>query len=164
MASINNLMVKNVVNFRGREGDASQGDIYLSGKKLGFWSQDGNGGEDTFEFDENLLKELAEKYKESLSDNFILKKYFDVSMLILQVIELNDFEAIFEKKCKGNGNILIVVDNGIEYSAFTCIDENAKTIKDKIKSLQTKLENSYLGKVDTKVYTFRNKMDFTVVV
>lgn len=46
MASINGLTVKNTTTWLGREGYATQGDLYLGDEKIGFWSQDGNGGED----------------------------------------------------------------------------------------------------------------------
>ena len=53
MASINGISVKGLKKFTGHEGEPlSQGNLYLGGKKIGFWSQDSWGGPDNFRFDQ----------------------------------------------------------------------------------------------------------------
>jgi len=62
MTEISGVTIKNVRKFIGMEGEAYQGSVYLDGKRLGFWSQDGNGGCDRYEFDEKQLMPAAEKH------------------------------------------------------------------------------------------------------
>ena len=62
VASINGVSLKNLKYYVGHEGGCLQGDVYLDGKKLGFWSQDSWGGPDMFEFDETPIVERAKEY------------------------------------------------------------------------------------------------------
>ena len=61
MASLNGVSLKNLKTYAGHEGEpCMQGSVYYNGKKLGFWSQDGHGGPDRFDFNENELKYINE--------------------------------------------------------------------------------------------------------
>lgn len=67
MASINNVTIKSLKNFLGMEGEAWQGNVYIDGKKTGFWSQDAFGAIcDTFDFD---IRALAQKASEWYAKN-----------------------------------------------------------------------------------------------
>lgn len=58
------VTIKNLKTYRGREGEAYQGDVWLNGNKLGFWSQDANGCiSDRFEFDKLTLLESLHKHQ-----------------------------------------------------------------------------------------------------
>lgn len=164
MASINNLMVKNVNYFMTKNGEMCQGDVYLKGKKIGFWSQDGNGGEDNYDFDLGLLTKLAEKYKKKLPHNFVLKEYFDEFMLLHEVVQFNDFEELYKKNISKGYPTTICVTNGLEYQSIGTKDEqNASTIKI-IDEIKEKLSHSYMGDCDVIVYTFKSPFDFTISI
>ena len=62
VASINGVSLKKLSYFVGHEGGCFQGDVYLDGKKLGFWSQDSWGGPDNFEFEQSPIIERAKEY------------------------------------------------------------------------------------------------------
>lgn len=62
VASINGVSLKKLRYFVGHEGGCFQGDVYLDGKKLGFWSQDSWGGADNFEFSQVPIIERAKQY------------------------------------------------------------------------------------------------------
>ena len=64
MASINEIEIKSLKEFKGHEGEPLfQGNIYYKGKKLGFWSQDAHGGIcDNFGFDERILNEEVKRF------------------------------------------------------------------------------------------------------
>lgn len=71
MAKINGFELKNIVNFRGHEGeDLIQGNVYYNDKKIGYYSQDAWGGMDIFDIDYNLPKELKEEIK-NITDNYV---------------------------------------------------------------------------------------------
>lgn len=75
VASINGVSVKKLNFFIGNEGGCFQGDVYLDGKKLGFWSQDFWGGPDNFEFDATPIKERAKEYYSSHPDVDTIRLY-----------------------------------------------------------------------------------------
>ena len=58
MASIAGIQVKGVKTYSGMEGFAEQGNLYMDGKKIGFWSQDADGGDDRYEFDKPESEQL----------------------------------------------------------------------------------------------------------
>ena len=60
MANINNLKVDNINYFNSKNGEMCQADVIFSGKKIGYWSQDGNGGEDDYDFNLSLLTPIAD--------------------------------------------------------------------------------------------------------
>ena len=51
MANINGIEIKAIKTFLGTEGYARQGNVYLDKKKIGFFSEDGNGGCDWIDFE-----------------------------------------------------------------------------------------------------------------
>lgn len=61
-ASINGVSIKNLEYFEGHEGGCYQGNVYLDGKLLGFWSQDSWGGPDNFDFNMFPVTERAKEY------------------------------------------------------------------------------------------------------
>lgn len=75
VASINGVSIKKLKFFIGQEGGCFQGDVYLDGKKLGFWSQDQWGGPDNFDFNEAPLKERAREYYSTHPEVDELKLY-----------------------------------------------------------------------------------------
>ena len=71
MAKIYGFSIKKLNTFMGREGEGSQGDIYYNGKKVGWYSNNADGGMADIKFDgsweqrrdmERLLKEATVKY------------------------------------------------------------------------------------------------------
>lgn len=59
MANINGIEIKAIKTFLGTEGYARQGNVYLDKKKIGFFSEDGNGGCDWIYFEcDKEIKEL----------------------------------------------------------------------------------------------------------
>lgn len=68
MAKMSGVELKNVKYAVGMEGGFFQGNVYLDGKKIGFYSEDGNGGSGWFTGDsegaeEKLLDRIREHYR-----------------------------------------------------------------------------------------------------
>lgn len=68
MAEIKGLTIKGLTRFIGMEGEAFQGNIYLNGKKIGWYSESGDGGCSTFRYDSREDEAKVEA---------IIKKYFE---------------------------------------------------------------------------------------
>lgn len=100
MAKINGVEVKAVKSFIGHEGPCYQGNIYKNGKKLGFWSQDSWGGPDVFEFDESLLDEPFESFKDSFPESYMNKDYIEKGSFIHDILTLKDIEKDCKKEFK----------------------------------------------------------------
>lgn len=61
MAEKYGVKITGLKTWTGMEGPAAQGNIRYNGHLLGFWSQDGNGGCDRYEFDVELLRPAFEE-------------------------------------------------------------------------------------------------------
>lgn len=64
MASIKGIEIKGVKGYQGHEGYCQQGNIYMDGKKIGFYSEDGWGGPPTLDVNS---KELKQELKQRMS-------------------------------------------------------------------------------------------------
>lgn len=117
MASINGVQIKSLKSFTGMEGPAVQGTVYLNGKKLGFWSQDGDGGSDRFEFPESDLKVAVDSYKKSDKVSGNNKKYFDASSFLFEVVKLMDVEKLFKKNTKKYPGFIYATDGVYIYAS-----------------------------------------------
>ncbi|MBP3708293.1 MAG: hypothetical protein J6J36_06775 [Clostridia bacterium] len=126
MASIKGITIKNIVDFKGHEGESlTQCDVYYKGKKVAFFSQDSWGGEDRLDFDYKLSFEkrqelerlFKEKAQEFLNDRLTKgervefyqdhKEMYDVGTMILDLAELKDIEKMYKKILKQGKNCLL---------------------------------------------------------
>ena len=100
MASLNGVSLKNLKTYAGHEGEpCMQGSVYYNGKKLGFWSQDGHGGPDRFDFDERLLEIPFLTWKSALTKS----EYYDclhIESFLAVISSLNNVEKWAKKSIK----------------------------------------------------------------
>lgn len=117
MASIKGVTIKSVKTAMGMEGPFTQGNIYIDGKKAGFWSQDGHGGPDCFDFDESELTKRAKAYLKEHPDvdsMQLLNKSVDEvdfnnlplytkdfiepeSIFLAKILDLSEIEKVYKK-------------------------------------------------------------------
>ena len=117
MASINGVEVKNLKKFVGHEGECEQGNVYLNGKKLGFWSQDSWGGPDMFEFDESALNKACSDFKDGFPDSYKYKDICDSKEVFMgYVTELKDIEGYLKKDYKKGCKTTVLVTDGYHMS------------------------------------------------
>lgn len=69
MAKIYGIELKNIKNFVGHEGLAFQANVYLNGKKVGFYSQDGWGGSGWLEADKENREKITDVINKYYKDN-----------------------------------------------------------------------------------------------
>ena len=125
MARINDVEIKNLKSFMGSEGWCSQGNVYLNRKKLGFWSQDGRGGSDVFEFDESLLSEAAENFKAGFPDTYAYKEFCDAETLMYKLAELKEIETACKKDFRNGYNAVIVVTDSIHQGMLAVASDSS---------------------------------------
>lgn len=121
MARINGICVKDLNRFYGHEGELLwQGNVYLDQKKICFWSQDSHGGPDHFtfesEYDEQLFNQaIAQRNPDKVihggsPDNPFVIDY-DLSMLLFDYVQLEEYEQAFQDAAKdGYTGILVLTD------------------------------------------------------
>lgn len=61
MAEIKGITLKGLTRFVGMEGEAYQGNIYMDGKKIGWFSQSGDGGCSTIDYNNPEIKKVVDK-------------------------------------------------------------------------------------------------------
>lgn len=124
MASINGITVKNLKTFYGHEGEPCfQGNLYLGGKKIGFWSQDAHGAiMDNVDLDSAYSEIYLRKQIEEINKNKAIhgksmsgQDYtieYSVENLMTDLIVLLDEEKAFKQAIKkGYSMIMIVTDS-----------------------------------------------------
>lgn len=148
MASIKGIELKGVRTFRGMEYPINyQGNVYFHGKKLGFWSQDGNGGSDHYEFNTDELDKVAKEYYGEDS-------IYDLDCLLVEVLNLLEYEKEYKKAIKEHFSAFIVISDGYEETAL-------KVPKDKDKEVILKRCDSYIKKFEQRS---RYKEDIKIAV
>lgn len=174
MASINGLKLKNVKTWMGREGKACQGDVYLDNEKICFWSQDGNGGMDTFDF-ERMYSEnsFIEVIKELYKDKPYCYTYggkeckidYDVDLLMADIMDLEETEKTFLKfNTKGFKGILVIENDfyqntiGLDNSHINMTDEQLKA---NFKIYINQFIQKH-GKENIKIEIYRSVKDFDI--
>lgn len=91
MASVNGITLKGLKTFKDHEGaEIFQGNLYIGGKKIGFWSQDAWCGPD--------IVILDEKYdRRKLEECFIRAGYEDLERAMWKLLELKLDEEDWKK-------------------------------------------------------------------
>ena len=125
MAKINGVEIKNLKSFIGHEGTCYQGDVWLNGKKLGFWSQDAWGAIcDTFEFDESALDKVCENFQAGFPDTYEYKEFCkDKETLLNDLVSLKTIEKDLKKDFKKGYKSAIYCTDGFHYSWTSLPDD-----------------------------------------
>ena len=170
MASINGLTIKNPTTWLGREGYATQGDLYLGDEKIGFWSQDGNGGEDRYELEEKysdikLYKVVKQLYKDKVLTSNRISINYDIDLLMSDLLELQEMEKEYRKNFYYNDNTMAVILNPYFRKTIKLPPTN-RNVDDELIKLSIKKEIDKFrkehGSDDIEVKIFRSYKDFDI--
>lgn len=159
MAKINDVQIKNLYEFRGHEGECLlQGDIWCKGKKLGFWSEDANGGIcDNFDFDINLLSDALNDFKEGKPTKDKGLRDIETFLLILSDLTLLEKEANRYFKC--NRNFIVTRVFGEFTPPYYCTADKFQANEDVIRAVNEKIKE-----IHTEPVIFRSRDDFNITV
>ena len=123
MASINGISIKSLNTFKDHEGmDIYQGNVYYKGKKLGFWSQDSWGGEDTICFDKKILAEEVERYRKSYLVEDMYRAIVDLNCLLESIVHLMQDEKLYKKGAREGRATLILASDGFHLVGYSTKD------------------------------------------
>lgn len=144
MSKLNGVELKAIKTFKGHEGETCyQGNLYLNGKRLGFWSQDSWSGMDIFDFDESTLNKVCEDYQAGFDDDYRYKavcaekEVFISAVLRLRLIE-KDLTPGFKKGYKAaiyvtdgfHCNWTWLPDNGTDEALLKKYSANVEIMKE----------------------------------
>lgn len=179
MASIHGLQLKAVNLFEDHEGcPAYQGNIYLSNRKIGTYSNDYMCGPDHIDLDfPYSLKLLEEELKRLHEDIVVLPigtgmpyaRAYTAEDLFLDILSLNGKERLFKKVTKDAGYCgILTIDCGMESSSYklpkylsTATEESIVNMFDgEIKKFETGYQYKYLETGECKVEVYRSLDDF----
>lgn len=170
MASINGLTVKNTTTWLGREGHTAQGDLYLGDEKIGFWSQDGNGGEDRYELEEKysdikLYKAVKQLYRDKVLTFNRISINYDIDLLMSDLLELQEMEKEYRKNFYYNDNTMAVILNPYFRKTIKLPPTN-RNVDDELIKLSIKKEIDEFrkehGSDNIEVKIFRSYKDFDI--
>jgi len=152
MAKIKGIEIKAMTKFKGHEGETlTQGNIYMDGKKIGWYSEDSWGGCMNIDIEKEYAKEFNKRAKKHADG----EEYFLYDLINLKLVE-DEFKKIIKKGYKA----LIVVKherfyNSHIYSPDTDIEKTIAWL-DKNGYEKYKIDGEY----DLKVY--KNLEDFNI--
>ena len=115
MAQIKGITLKRLTRFVGREGVAYQGSIYLNGKKVGWFSQSGDGGFSDFSFQSREIRDEVEGIVKKYYEEYPPDKYGgDIEDFFNTLVELILNEKEFKKGVKEGYPWFLTADNTFE--------------------------------------------------
>ncbi len=170
MASINGVTIKAIKGFRDHEGcTIYQGNIYIDGKKAGFWSQDSWGGPDIYEFDTTDLMKRVKQYQEGFLKESEFKKFYNEPDCFLgDLCSLIQDEKSFKKRMQEGYKTMIVMGNSFEtHTIFTEMDKSDNEFLEFYRISIDEAKNKQKDyPMDLKFYMkiYRNVNDFDLLV
>lgn len=113
MASINGVQIKSLKSFVEHEGmTAYQGNVYIDGKKAGFWTQDFCCGADHFHFPTDILDSRAAGYRAGLPESYGNREYVNAEVMLGDLVALMEDEKRYKRKLKEGFTAMIEISDG----------------------------------------------------
>ena len=148
----------------GREEEGNQGTVYYKGRKLGFYSYDGNGGCPDFYFPIKEIDDAVFAYKQKLKG---AKSYqfFDTDGFMTVLIALSDLEKDWKAGCKKGKNYLsAVIDMCSGTSSYISVAD-LTTARNYMPLLKKDLlEYSFIEEKYMICGIFKNQSDFDLTI
>lgn len=167
MAKINGVEIKAIKTFIDHEGaEVAQANVYINGKKVGFWSQDSWGGPDNYYGIEDVITQKAKLFKDGCPSD---ARYYDFQddpdIFMDHLLRLAEDEKLFKKYTKDGFSTLLIVTDGYHCSMVRFKDKLTKSEIEKRspKTIESMKEKMYKNVVP-KVKVFNSIKDFTVIV
>ena len=142
MAKVNGFELKGIKEFKGHEGEPCfQGNIYLNGKKVGWFTDDSWGGCKRIDFEDselhyffaNIAKRYAEAYPDLFTgigieltrENQSTADWFDEEWFIIELMILKENETLMKKYMKKGAASMVFLFNteGLDEGVYS--DERA---------------------------------------
>ena len=131
MASINGVQIKSLKSFTEHEGmTAHQGNVYIDGKKQGFWTQDFSCGADHFHFRTTELDRRAADYRHGFPKEHKLRNFINAETLLASLVDLMEDEKHYKRELKEGFTAMITITDGYHVRWYsikpTCAEDLSK--------------------------------------
>lgn len=162
MASINGISLKAMKSFKGLEGTAWQGNLYVGTKKIAFWSQDGNGGPDWFDmangFSKRKLVESMKPYVDQEADGLgIIDESF-----MCKLVWLNQTEKEFKKALKKGYKAMMEVTDGFHIMYYYYPDIPACNAEALYFGIEEEIKDKFFINAKIKYHLYKGLEDFCI--
>lgn len=143
MASVKGFEVKAIKGFRGLEGEPlQQANLYYENKKVGFLSDDANGGSPVIQVDEEYVSKWTEAityFKDILYDGKSLASGEELFYFLLTVKE---WEKIVNQQLKNGFSTVVILEeieitHGYRTGAYKVFSFNSDEESENLKELGT---------------------------
>lgn len=164
MAMIKGFQLKAVKNFRGHEGEPlKQGNLYFGNKKVGFVSEDSNGGYPTIDIDRAYREEWTK------ASELFEKEYPEKSIstpeetLFHALLEITENESTFKKAVKKGYSVVAHFDELRKYPDNTILPTGQQIMltASNLKQVDEYEESDWKGKLYEKS-VFTSLEDFII--
>lgn len=167
MASLNGVEIKNLKKFSGHEGEPlNQGTVYYNGRKLGYWSEDGHGGPNHYDFDTKQLDRAFFSYK-SMFRGTKSYDYTEIDSFMADVVGIMLLEKEYKKNLK-KGDSVFAFSMSWGSGMYSCVGVSSEKEAERyIGQLEENiLKYCYGGRAENKLFTkvFKRLEEFDVVV
>ena len=171
MASINGVQIRGLKRFTEHEGmDAYQGNVYIDGKKAGFWSQDFCCGADHFYFSTDTLDSRTAAFRAGLPDSCENREYVDAEALLAALVDLMEDEKRYKRKLREGFTAMIVVSDGYHvrcYSvrpSFALPRMSKEELAERYAPAVEKMKRGLFANVTPQVKVYTSPDDFDLMV
>ena len=169
MASINGVSLKKVKKIKDHDGATiAQGELYIDGKRAGFWSQDAWGSPDRYDSSEayDIVRERAGRFASGYPKNAKYASFqHDPDIFMGHLLDLINDEKQYKKFAKEGYTTVLYSTDGVHswYMPYTSSEDAVhkllKTDPDLKKSMT---EGFYKNEIPT-IYTHGSLDSFNVI-
>lgn len=138
MANYRGFELKSMKSWTGMEGIGTQASVYFKGKRLGTWTDDGNGGCGRYDFDITRFKDaIAEQCADLVADWDTYGGAFsfeaDMDTLMCHLADMTETEKVYRKWWRSHKDSTMVTGlcNGKTVACFVpkdCTDGQARLL------------------------------------
>ena len=109
MTEIYGITLKGCKEFQGREGDGVQGNIYMDGKKVGWYNDRADGGEVEIDYDSKEIETEILARVDRFFERYP-QEYSGVDLFFPTILTLMDYEKSLRKALKKGCNAILAQD------------------------------------------------------
>lgn len=156
MASIKGWLLKNVKTWEGRDGIGLQASIYYHGRKVGQFTDYGDGSEPDLDIANKEIRDILKADTKSYFEEHPLQDYIkagltpDEDEFINELTLLMDYEKFYKKELQKGKNVIAVVEHNEGTSLFSLSGAGTMSVPKFLKLYK----NTYHKDLDSKTITF----------
>lgn len=165
MAKINGVELKAIKSFLDHEGmQIHQGNVYIDGKKAGFFTNDSWGGPNTYNFDQSIFSDKIKDFQKGFTDEYKYKEFYDDPDIFIEtLLEFNARQKEYKKAVKKGYSNMILVSDGVHMKMLYFCGDPANALVRFAKDIAEMKTGMFKNKEAT-VVLYTGMKDFNITV